>query len=88
MERINVLKLLNLEELSSHPLPVGTSLLKNHCENNSIYLIFVLSTSGREALQEQLDNGIRKLFVMLLLDPLDHHSDLDPWPWGGEPIYR
>jgi hypothetical protein len=22
--------------------------------------------------------------VMLLLDPLDHHSDLDPWHWGGE----
>ncbi len=31
---------------------------------------------------------IRKLLVMPLLDPLDHYSDLDPWPWGGEPIYR
>jgi len=43
---------------------------------------------GREALQEQLDNGVKKMFVMLLLDPVDHHSDLDPWPWGGESIYR
>ena len=22
------------------------------------------------------------------LDPIDHNTDLDPWPWGGEPIYR
>lgn len=43
---------------------------------------------GREALQDQVDNGVRKLFVMLLLDPIDHNTDLDPWPWGGEPIYR
>ena len=43
---------------------------------------------GRDALQNQLNNGVRKLFVMLLLDPVDHNTDLDPWPWGGEPIYR
>jgi pyruvate dehydrogenase phosphatase regulatory subunit len=43
---------------------------------------------GREALQRQLDEGVRKLFVMLQLDNVDHNSDLDPWPWGGEPIYR
>ena len=43
---------------------------------------------GREALQAQLDDGVKKLFVMLLLDPVDHNTDLDPWPWGGEPIYR
>jgi len=43
---------------------------------------------GREALQQQMEEGVRKLFVMLQLDPVDHNSDLDPWPWGGEPIYR
>jgi len=43
---------------------------------------------GREALQAQVDHGVRKLFVMLLLDPMEHSSDLDPWPWGGESIYR
>ena len=43
---------------------------------------------GREALQEQLTRGVRRMFVMLLLDPVDHNTDLDPWPWGGEPIYR
>lgn len=43
---------------------------------------------GREALQNQLEQGVKKLFVMLLLDPVDHNTDLDPWPWGGEPIYR
>ena len=25
---------------------------------------------------------------MLLLDPVEHATDLDPWPWGGESIYR
>merc|ERR1719295_194055 len=43
---------------------------------------------GREALQEQVEEGVKKLFVMLLLDPVEHSSDLDPWPWGGESIYR
>jgi len=43
---------------------------------------------GREALQEQVEQGVKKLFVMLLLDPVEHSSDLDPWPWGGESIYR
>jgi hypothetical protein len=28
------------------------------------------------------------MFVMLLLDPIDHSADIDPWPWGGESIYR
>ena len=36
----------------------------------------------------QVEQGVKKLFVMLLLDPIEHSSDLDPWPWGGESIYR
>ena len=36
----------------------------------------------------QVEEGVKKLFVMLLLDPVEHSSDLDPWPWGGESIYR
>ena len=36
----------------------------------------------------QVEQGVKKLFVMLLLDPVEHSSDLDPWPWGGESIYR
>jgi len=43
---------------------------------------------GKEALQKQVDEGVKKLFVMLLLEQMDHNSDLDPWPWGGESIYR
>ena len=35
-----------------------------------------------------MEHGVKKLFVMLLLDPVEHSSDLDPWPWGGESIYR
>ena len=36
----------------------------------------------------QVEQGVKKLFVMLLLDPIEHSSDLDPWPGGGESIYR
>ncbi|QQP58140.1 Uncharacterized protein FKW44_003363, partial [Caligus rogercresseyi] len=36
---------------------------------------------------ETKEGGIRKMFVMFLLDPLEHDSDTDPWPWGEEPIY-
>ena len=25
---------------------------------------------------------------MLLLDAVDHDMEIDPWPWGGEPIFR
>ena len=26
--------------------------------------------------------------MMLLLNAADHDTDTDPWPWGGEPIFR
>jgi glycine cleavage system aminomethyltransferase T len=26
--------------------------------------------------------------VMLLLDNVEHDLETQPWPWGGEPIYR
>ena len=34
----------------------------------------------------QRELGLRKRLVQLLLD--DHDVNSDPWPWGGEPIYR
>ncbi|CAB4067890.1 PDPR [Lepeophtheirus salmonis] len=34
------------------------------------------------------EEGLTKLLVMLLLDPLEHDTNVDPWPWGEEPIYR
>ncbi len=43
---------------------------------------------GRDALQRQRDHGIKKMLVMLLVDNGEHDVDVDPWPWGGEPIYR
>ena len=43
---------------------------------------------GREALQRQKDEGIRKMLVLLLLDDKEHDLETDPWPWGGEPIFR
>lgn len=32
--------------------------------------------------------GIKKMLVMLLLDNHSHVCETDPWPWGGEPIFR
>lgn len=41
---------------------------------------------GREALLQQKQNGVYKRFTMFILD--DHDTDLDFWPWWGEPIFR
>ncbi|KAM9817195.1 pyruvate dehydrogenase phosphatase regulatory subunit, mitochondrial [Neosynchiropus ocellatus] len=41
---------------------------------------------GREALLQQRQDGVFRRFVMLVLD--DHDTELDLWPWWGEPIYR
>ncbi|XP_078735628.1 pyruvate dehydrogenase phosphatase regulatory subunit, mitochondrial isoform X2 [Lampetra fluviatilis] len=39
---------------------------------------------GQEALLRQREAGVRRRLTMLLLD--DHDPEVDPWPWGGEPI--
>lgn len=41
---------------------------------------------GREALLQQRQDGVTRRFVMLVLE--DHDTELDLWPWWGEPIYR
>lgn len=41
---------------------------------------------GHAALVRQREGGLRKKLVQFLLD--DHDINADPWPWGGEPIYR
>jgi len=28
------------------------------------------------------------MLVMLLLDNIEHVCESDPWPWGGEAIFR
>lgn len=35
---------------------------------------------------KQRDEGVKRLYVQLLLN--DHDIDIDPWCWGGEPILR
>ncbi|XP_061670721.1 pyruvate dehydrogenase phosphatase regulatory subunit, mitochondrial isoform X1 [Syngnathoides biaculeatus] len=40
---------------------------------------------GRAALLQQRHDGVSRRFVMLVLD--DHDTELDLWPWWGEPIY-
>uniref|UniRef100_A0A0N4W2T8 Pyruvate dehydrogenase phosphatase regulatory subunit, mitochondrial n=1 Tax=Haemonchus placei TaxID=6290 RepID=A0A0N4W2T8_HAEPC len=37
---------------------------------------------GKEALMKQLDRGVSKRFVQLLVD--NHDKETDPWPQGGE----
>ncbi|KAH0619451.1 hypothetical protein JD844_000094 [Phrynosoma platyrhinos] len=41
---------------------------------------------GRDALMHQKQEGVYKRFTMFILE--DHDTDLDLWPWWGEPIYR
>lgn len=41
---------------------------------------------GKDALLQQRDEGVKRLYVQLLLN--DHDVDIDPWCWGGEPILR
>lgn len=41
---------------------------------------------GKMALMEMKDQRLKKRFVQLLIE--DHDLYQDPWPWGGELIYR
>lgn len=41
---------------------------------------------GREALLKQKQEGVKKMYVQLLLNDHDHETDI--WSWGGEPIFR
>uniref|UniRef100_A0A8D0GQS0 Pyruvate dehydrogenase phosphatase regulatory subunit, mitochondrial n=1 Tax=Sphenodon punctatus TaxID=8508 RepID=A0A8D0GQS0_SPHPU len=41
---------------------------------------------GRDALMLQKQEGVYKRFTMFILE--DHDTNLDLWPWWGEPIYR
>ncbi|XP_075230059.1 pyruvate dehydrogenase phosphatase regulatory subunit, mitochondrial [Lycorma delicatula] len=41
---------------------------------------------GRDALLKQREEGVKRMYVQLILN--DHDPDIDLWSWGGEPIYR
>ncbi|XP_069700956.1 pyruvate dehydrogenase phosphatase regulatory subunit, mitochondrial isoform X2 [Periplaneta americana] len=41
---------------------------------------------GRDALMKQRDEGVKRMYVQLILQ--DHDHEVDMWPWGSEPIYR
>ncbi len=43
---------------------------------------------GKEALIKSQQEGPKRMLVMLLMDNKKHNYESDPWPWGGEPIYR
>ncbi|MBN3290453.1 PDPR phosphatase, partial [Polypterus senegalus] len=41
---------------------------------------------GRASLMKQRQEGVTRRFIMFVLE--DHDTELDLWPWWGEPIYR
>lgn len=41
---------------------------------------------GKEALEKQVERGVSRRFVQLLVDK--HNMDFDPWPQGGELVFR
>lgn len=41
---------------------------------------------GRDALLKQREEGVKRMYLQLILE--DHDGETDLWPWGGEPIYR
>lgn len=41
---------------------------------------------GKKALEEQVERGVSKRFVQLLVD--GHDKETDPWPQGGETILK
>ncbi|XP_052873288.1 pyruvate dehydrogenase phosphatase regulatory subunit, mitochondrial [Anopheles cruzii] len=41
---------------------------------------------GKEALLQQREKGVERMYIQLLIN--DHDPDVDLWSWGGEPIYR
>ncbi|XP_054274258.1 pyruvate dehydrogenase phosphatase regulatory subunit, mitochondrial isoform X2 [Macrosteles quadrilineatus] len=41
---------------------------------------------GRDALLRQREEGVKRMYVQLLLQ--DHDPDIELWAWGGEPIFR
>ncbi|XP_058058106.1 pyruvate dehydrogenase phosphatase regulatory subunit, mitochondrial-like isoform X2 [Anopheles bellator] len=41
---------------------------------------------GRQALEAQKRDGLRKRLVLFHVEEID--IDKDVWPWGGEPLYR
>lgn len=57
---------------------------------NFAFIAFVLQKGidfiGKEALLRQRDEGVKRMYVQLLLN--DHDPDIDMWCWGGEPILR
>ena len=44
---------------------------------------------GGEVIAEEDKRGVgKKTLCLFLVDHQDHDSDVDPWPWGHEPIFR
>ncbi|CAJ0961569.1 unnamed protein product, partial [Mesorhabditis belari] len=51
-----------------------------------IGIVYMKDFIGKAALEEQRERGVNKRFVQLLVDR--HDLDTDPWPQGGETLFR
>uniref|UniRef100_A0A915CH97 Dimethylglycine dehydrogenase n=1 Tax=Parascaris univalens TaxID=6257 RepID=A0A915CH97_PARUN len=64
---------------------INATVTPNEC-GRSFRVSFEKDFLGKEALVKQNEMGISKRFVQLLVDR--HDMETDPWPQGGEVIYR
>lgn len=54
--------------------------------NLNAYLQKDVDFIGRDALLRQREEGVKRMYIQLLVNDHDHETDI--WAWGGEPIYR
>ena len=58
-----------------------------YCDPSLMFIIrFQKDFIGKAALEAQIERGVHKKFVQLLIDK--HDLDTDPWPQGGETLFR
>lgn len=63
------------QDLDSQSTPVECGRIWRTKVNSDIDFI------GKDALKKQMEEGINKMMVMLLLNNKEHDTEVDPWPW-------
>ncbi len=70
------------QDIDSYTTPVECGRNFRTKMNKSIDFI------GRRAIEKQETEGVNKALVLFVLDDPEYNYESDPWPWGGEPIFR
>ncbi|EGT39698.1 hypothetical protein CAEBREN_31204 [Caenorhabditis brenneri] len=71
------------QDINATVTPVECSDLNS---NRNILSDFQKDFIGKKALEDQVERGVSKRFVQLLVD--GHDKETDPWPQGGETILK